>query len=272
MNIDGTAIAAEIRGTVRQALATLDAPLRVIVFALSEDDVTRQFIGIKEKAGRDVGIDVVIERLPVETTTAELIQDIEDASETFQGMIVQLPLPAHVDLEAVRDALPKTHDVDCLGSAAYDDFAAGTGIIMPPVVAAMKEMLRHHGITIVGKRVVIIGRGRLVGLPAAAWFEQQGANVDVCDERTNDIAAHTKNADIIVLGAGSPALLTPDMINDGVVIFDAGASESSGKVVGDADPACAEKATLFTPVPGGIGPVAVAMLFSNLYTLATDKA
>ena len=223
---------------------------------------------------------VTAERLPEETTTEELAQALDDATASCEGMVVQLPLPSHIDVEAVRDALPKTHDIDCLGTAAFDDFAAGTGIVVPPVIAAFEHILLINGVALEGKKAVVVGRGRLVGAPAALWLARKGASVEACDEHTKDISAHTKDADIIVLGAGAPGLLTPQMIKEGVIILDAGASalpvpgrprESGGKVVGDADPACEKKAALFTPVPGGIGPVAITMLFSNLYTLATDR-
>jgi methylenetetrahydrofolate dehydrogenase (NADP+) / methenyltetrahydrofolate cyclohydrolase len=270
MKIDGKENAREIRSTLRQALATLETPVRVIVFAMSEDEVTKQYLGIKERVASELGVQLTVESLPKETTTEELVQSINDAALLCEGIIVQLPLSPHINAEVVRDALPKERDIDCLGTAAFEDFETGTGLIMPPVVAAFEHILLLHSIDLEGKKTVIIGQGRLVGKPAAIWFERQGAHVEICDEHTKDLSAHTKDADVIVLGAGVPGLLKPDMIKDGVVILDAGTSESSGKIVGDADPSCEEKAGLFTPVPGGIGPVAIAMLFSNLYTLATD--
>lgn len=271
MKVDGKKIAAEIRETLAAAFTTLENPARAVVFVLSEDDVTRQYIGIKEKIGAALGVRVTVERMPKETTIEELVRAIDDATALCEGMVIQLPLPAHIDVETVRNALPRTHDIDCLGTVAFDDFTAGTGIIMPPVIAAYEHILLTNGVALKGKKAVVVGRGRLVGAPAAIWFARQGANVEVCDEYTKDLSAHTKDADIIILGAGVPGLLTPSMVKDGVAILDAGASESGGKVVGDADPACEKKASLFTPVPGGIGPVAIAMLFSNLYTLATDR-
>ena len=270
MNINGKDIAKDIRETLALAFATLETPARVIVFVLSEDEATKQYIGIKERVGGALGVQITVERMPEETTTEELVRAITDAAFLCEGIIVQLPLPKHIDLEAVRDAIPRPLDIDCLGSAAYDDFEAGTGIVMPPVVAAFEHILRLSEIPLRGKNVVVVGHGRLVGMPAAIWFKRHSAHVAVADSATGDLSSLTKGADIIVLGAGVPNLLTPEMIKEGAVILDAGASEAGGKVVGDADPACAEKAALFTPVPGGIGPIAIAMLFSNLYTLATD--
>ncbi len=270
MILDGRTIAKELRAELALSFGTLEKPPRVTVFVLSEDEATRQYIGIKERTGRELGATVSIERMPEDTTTQELIDAIGIAALATEGIIVQLPLPPHIDGEAVRDALPKSKDIDCLGTAAFADFDAGTGIVIPPVVSAMEHILRLNAIDILEKKVVVIGHGRLVGQPAEIWFRARGGHVTVCDQKTEDLSVHTKDADIIVLGAGVPGLLTPNMIKDGVAILDAGASEAGGKVVGDADPACAEKAALFTPVPGGIGPIAIAMLFRNLYILATD--
>ncbi|MBP9771472.1 MAG: bifunctional 5,10-methylenetetrahydrofolate dehydrogenase/5,10-methenyltetrahydrofolate cyclohydrolase [Candidatus Pacebacteria bacterium] len=270
MIIDGRTIAKELRGELALSFQTLEKPARVTVFVLSEDEATRQYIGIKERTGKELGVEVTLERLPEDTTTQELVDAIGIAALTTDGIIVQLPLPAHIDGEAIRGALPKNRDIDCLGTAAFNDFEAGTGIVTPPVVSAMEHILRLNAVDILDKKVVIVGRGRLVGQPAEIWFRARGANVTVCDQKTEDLSVHTKDADIIVLGAGVPGLLTSDMIKDGVAILDAGASESSGKVVGDADPHCEALAKLFTPVPGGVGPIAIAMLFRNLYILATD--
>ncbi len=268
MIIDGKALAEEIREELREAYTTLERPARVRVFAFAEDEITKQYIGIKERVGAKLGVEVVLTRLSESTTTEDLVLAIKESD--ADGIVVQLPLPRHIDLEAVRDAIPFSRDIDCIGMDAYAMFQAGTSPILPPVISACEEILLRGGIDVLGKSVVIVGYGRLVGQPATVWFKRRGAEVVIADKDTKDVGILTRDADIIVLGAGVPNLLTPDMIKEGVVILDAGASEAGGKVVGDADPACAEKASLFTPVPGGIGPVAIAMLFRNLYILATD--
>ena len=132
----------------------------------------------------------------------------------------------------------------------------------------IKAILESECITVEGKEVVIVGNGSLVGKPAAAWFRLGGAHVDVADNETDNLPDVTKQADIIVCGAGVPGLITPEMIKEGVIILDAGTSEDSGKLRGDADPACADKASLYTPVPGGIGPITVAVLLRNVVDAA----
>ena len=153
-----------------------------------------------------------------------------------------------------------------LSDEAFKEFSDGTFPATPPVPAAMRYILSQNSFSIYGKKVVIVGKGRLVGKPAEVLFKQLGAEVVSLGSKDN-ISEYTRAADVIILGVGKPGLLTPEMIKEGAVILDAGASEASGKVVGDADPRCADKASLFTPVPGGVGPIAVVEIFANLIAL-----
>ena len=143
-------------------------------------------------------------------------------------------------------------------------FKDGKFDIMPPVVGAIAEILKRESVSVKDKNVVVIGKGALVGEPAAVWFKQQGARVVVLDRKTKNISMVTKDADIIVSGAGVPSLITADMLSDGVIFFDAGTSESGGVLKGDASPECALKCSIFTPVPGGIGPITIAVLLRNV--------
>lgn len=269
MVIDGRTLAQGLIDEAKETVARASRAPKLVVFVIGSNPVTEQFIRIKKRVADQIGVSLFEEHLPESTTTEELERHIGKAILETDGVVVQLPLPSHIDFEKIRDALPASYDVDCLGREAEGRIGAGAHEILPPVVAAFKKILETEHVDPKGKRVVVVGHGRLVGAPAARWFLGQDADVSVCDEHTEDISKHTQNADIIVLGAGVPNLLKPDMIREGVVILDAGTSESGGKVVGDADFACAEKASLMTPVPGGVGPVAVAMLFCNLMTLFT---
>lgn len=184
------------------------------------------------------------------------------------AIIVQLPLPAGVNAKDVCDAIPPEKDADVLSDSARQKFARGdTDALIPPVVGAIAEIFHAHAIDPRGKKAVIIGRGFLVGAPAAMWLAQQGAQVTVINRSTENFAEPLHDADIVVSGAGAPHLITPDMLKRGVLLIDAGTSESDGTIVGDIDPACAKLASLFTPVPGGIGPLAVACLFENAVAL-----
>lgn len=256
MTIDGKAIAAEVKRSLRHELEHCRHGLTLGILTVEPDFATESFLRIKRAVARELGVSLLEEVLPRSATTAECLESLERLVRATQGVIVQLPLPSSIDTDIMLAALPPSHDVDGMGSSAK---------ILSPVVGAMADILARHAVKVPGARVVVAGRGRLVGAPAARWFSASGAEV-VCAQK-GDMAPFSQ-ADIIVLGAGDPGFLKPSMVKEGVVILDAGTSEVGGKVAGDADPACASKASLFTPVPGGIGPIAVAMIFKNLLALA----
>lgn len=251
MMVNGRALAEK---RVEELLRERNAlgPLTLAIVVMQEDAVTSSFLRIKSR---------VAERLAVDVRYVSSLDEAVDAD----GIVLQLPLPPGIDSDAERARIPLSKDVDGLSDAAFDAFVRGA-FPPPPVPRAMEYVLKSHNVSLAEKHVVVVGNGRLVGKPAAELFRKRGARVTVL-QKGDDIAAHTRAADIIVLGAGEPGLLRPEMVKDGVVILDAGTSESNGAVVGDADPACAEKASLFTPVPGGVGPIAVVEIFANLFTL-----
>ena len=263
MLINGKEIASDICSRVQKTLSKTSAHLSLGVVMVGNDAVTEQFVRIKKRVAESVSVMLTEQRFPKEITTQELVRVIQDIITECNGIIVQLPLPAHIDFKKIQNVIPASHDVDCLGTEARNAFERGDSPLLPPVVGAIREILERYTIEVVEKHVVIVGKGILVGEPVAVWMSQWRARVVSLDDQ-DTVAEYTQKADIIVLGAGAPHFLKPDMITKGVVIFDAGTSESGGKVVGDADPSCAEKASLMTPVPRGIGPIAVAMLFKNL--------
>ena len=266
MIVDGRALAAEILARTKARAARLPHPPKVVAMVANETLATQSYLKIKTARAADAGC--VFEMRP-------LGADYADAD----AVIVQLPLPIDVDAKTVLDAIPLEKDADMLSSAARPAFEAAKGDIgcplLPPVVGAVQAILESlYGKPLDwarGKRAVVVGEGFLVGAPVAVWFRQQSAEVTVVNDTTDNLAPILRSADIIVSGAGSPGLITPDMLKNGVVLIDAGTSESGGKLVGDADPACAPKCALFTPVPGGVGPIAVAKLFENVVTLAERK-
>jgi len=169
-----------------------------------------------------------------------------------------------MEAEALLSAILKELDIDNI------NYEGEETDILPPVVGAIAEIAQRHDVDFAGKNVVVIGRGRLVGKPATLWAKSQGAVVTVIDKDTEDADSIMREADIIISGAGVPSLITPDKIKDGVIIFDAGTSEEGGELKGDADQACASKCSLFTPVPGGVGPITIAILLRNLVTLSNS--
>lgn len=259
MIIDGKKIAKEILEDVRKEIEALPRPLTLGIVSIEPDFATGKFLSIKRDVARVLGVSLIEERIPSVAQTQDVLGVVKELILQTDGVVIQLPLPPSLNTEALLRLLPSSHDVDGLG---------GSPFIRPPVIEAMREILKRHELVLKGKRVVVVGEGRLVGIPAAKWLREEGAHVAVVRKDDTDHEKEFKNADIIVLGAGDPGLLQPHMIKEGVVILDAGTSEAGGKLAGDADPECAKHASLFTPVPGGIGPVAVVMIFKNLLTLA----
>lgn len=259
MLIDGKKIRDELLATLKDKFAQRNETTLAIV-VVGNDLATQKFIEQKKKIAARLGVRVAMYEFPPEVSFDELeacLTRLATWSE-INGIIVQLPLPRGIDAQAIINLIPPEKDIDALSNEAK---------VLSPVVAAVEEILRQYDIPLVGPNFLVLGQGKLVGRPTALWLVQSGAIVEVADHLTGDLSKYTKNADVIICGVGQPGLLHPEMVKDGVVIIDAGTSEQAGKMSGDADPACATKAKLFTPVPGGVGPVVVAELFNNLWKL-----
>ena len=247
MIIDGRAIAAKLYGELALERDKFgDVVLGHLVTEMSP--VTASYARIKERGAERLGIKMIRIELSEGASTAEALAGIQKLVAETDGVIPQLPIVPGIDAAAVINAIPKEQDVDVLSDAAYGEFEKGNWPGVPPVPAALAYILKESGIDVRGKKVVSLGRGRLVGKPASVLFKQLGADVELLG-RDSDIAASTRNADIILLGAGVPGILKPDMVKEGVAIVDAGTSESGGKVVGDADPSVAEKAAILPRSP-----------------------
>jgi methylenetetrahydrofolate dehydrogenase (NADP+)/methenyltetrahydrofolate cyclohydrolase len=267
MIIDGNRIAHGLKNELVEKVAAFKKKPNLAVFITQEDAVVHKFVERKTEFGEEIGVKVIVNHLNPFEGTSELLQKLLHAAREHDGIIVQLPLASHIETEPIRQLMPITHDVDVYGSTAYVQFEEGRLPILPPVIAAISEILHRQNIRISTKKVVVVGQGRLVGIPAVAWATRLGAFVSSVDRDTEDIGAVTREADVLILGAGSPGLITPEHVKEGAIVLDAGTSETGGVLKGDADPSVAEKASIFTPTPGGIGPITVAMIFKNLLTL-----
>ncbi len=261
MIVDGRAIATDIYKDTAHDVDGLSVPPIMAIVACSPNFETQKYLALKKAKGSALGIDLVIEILPEESTTVDVVAAVGRAVGLAQGVVVQLPLPAHIDTATVLASLPSSHDVDAFRYVKEDLE------ILPPVVGAIAEIAKRHEVVWKDKKVVIFGSGKLVGAPAEIYAKKMGSDVSVITAASTDTVALVAEADIIILGVGKPNLLMPEMVREGVIVFDAGASEDGGLLVGDAHPDVAKKAALFTPVPGGIGPITVALLFRNLLEL-----
>ena len=257
--VDGRQLAKRIYAELQNEVSHLGQAPHLTVFTCAPNFATKKYLHLKQRRAQEVGIGVTIIELPSDLSTGDVLQSVERACMQTDGIIVQLPLPEHLDTNRILAAIPPDYDVD---GVHYDAETHCT--LLPPVVAAIAEIAREYGVSFADQQVVVLGHGRLVGKPASVWAKQQGAQVTVLTKDSADIAAAIKQADILILGAGQAHLVKPDMVKDGVVIFDAGTSEDGGALAGDADPACSYRASVYTPVPGGIGPLTVAMLLRNV--------
>ncbi len=272
MLIDGRAIAKEIEARVREAVSGRSPQLSVGIIAAGGNAATSSYLSIKKKFAERVGISVSLYDCGPTATTEEVIAAIKKAESAHDGVIVQMPLSKDADSNQARNTVSWKKDIDVLSDEAFQKFAENESPAMPPVAGAVAEILRQNNIFVQDRRAVVVGKGRLVGTPAATWLMREGAQVTVVDASTQNAREMTLRADILVLGAGVPGLITPDMIQENAIVLDAGTSEAGGVIKGDADPRCAEKAFLFTPVPGGIGPITVAILFENLIKLSAVES
>lgn len=267
MLAEGKRIAQDIAEELKIRIQQDKLSLSLVDIITEDNPVVERFVRAKARFAESIGVHMQIDRLKSTEGGEVILSKILHYSQSSDGIIIQTPLSARVTAEDVYHILPVTHDVDVLGTTAFAQFKENKLPVLPPVVGAIQEILHHYGHTVTGKKVAVIGAGRLVGAPATIWLARMGAHVQNASAQVVDITPLTIDADIIILGAGSPGLLKPDMIKDGAIILDAGTSEAEGQVAGDADPVCADKALLMTPTPGGIGPVTVAVVFKNLLTL-----
>ncbi len=262
MIIDGRTIASDILSSIR---GRFDREVVVRAITCAPSPATLSYLKIKEARAVEAGMKLEIITVPETASNEEVIEAIQKPG--ADAVIVQLPLPPHLSTEEILHTIPRAKDADVLSPGAYAAFVEGKDdAALPPVVCAVQEVLARSNVPLTGKRAVVVGQGKLVGRPVALWLEHEGVQVTVVTKEDGNLHL-LKDADIVVSGAGHAGLITPELIREGVVLIDAGTSEQSGQMVGDADPACAEKASVFTPVPGGVGPIAVACLFRNVATL-----
>lgn len=272
--MSGKEAAEEIALGVKRDADLRKTKLSLAAVVVGGDPIISKFVAQKKKIADELGVDFRVYDYPADISTNELRQRIavivHDADP--DGIIIQLPLPNHINTQYILNSVPPEKDVDVLSARAVGDFAVGKSKIMPPVVGALKALFDEYKIDYGGKHVVVVGAGRLVGKPVAMWLLNEKAPFSIVDERTPDISEFTKKADIIISGAGKPGLITGDIIKEGAVVIDAGTSEAGGKITGDADfDSVSKKASFITPVPGGIGPLTVVMIYRNLLTLAGVK-
>jgi methylenetetrahydrofolate dehydrogenase (NADP+)/methenyltetrahydrofolate cyclohydrolase len=269
--INGKELSQRLLDLIRKDPALKELQRKTIaVISVEPSPETVRFIEQKRLVAEDLGIGFSAETLPSDISVATLIQQIRSrayAPETA-GVILQLPLPLSLDIPRVFNALPIVKDIDVLSEAAFHNYFFNNSPVVPPVTGAIEYICQAHQIKLQGKLVAILGAGKLIGAPTLAWFAKQGAQVCSFCDSASAICDILQQADIVVSGVGKPGAVTKEMLKPGVIVFDAGFTIKDGKVFGDIDrETLEEKASLYTPVPGGIGPLTVAMIFKNALAL-----
>jgi methylenetetrahydrofolate dehydrogenase (NADP+)/methenyltetrahydrofolate cyclohydrolase len=277
--IDGKRIAADIRGEVSERVRSLEGrgvTPGLAAVLVGDDAPSKIYVAGKQKASAEVGIRSQRLDLPADVSQADLIAEIDrlNSDPSVHGILVQLPFPPHIDVTAVHEAIAPAKDVDGLTPVSVGRMVRGEPIFLPCTPLGIVELLVRSGIAIERAEVVIVGRGALVGMPLAIMLAQKAkhanATVTMCHTGTRDLGAHTRRAEILVVAAGRPGTITADMVSHGATVVDVAVNRrDDGKLIGDVDfAAVAEVAGAITPVPGGVGPMTIAMLLSNTVTAA----
>jgi methylenetetrahydrofolate dehydrogenase (NADP+)/methenyltetrahydrofolate cyclohydrolase len=231
-------------------------------------------VGSKHKASHEAGIESRDHRFPSDTdqdTILELIDEL-NADDGVDGILVQLPLPDHMDEPEVLRAVDPAKDVDGFHILNAGRLYLGEPFLVPATPSGVMVMFEEYGVELKGSDAVVIGRSEIVGKPMAMLMLAEHATVTICHSRTTDLASHTRRADVLVAAVGRPGIVTPDMVKPGATVIDVGVNRTDeGKLVGDVDPAVFEVAGLMTPVPGGVGPMTIAMLLRNTLTAAQQR-
>ena len=262
--MDGKALAERIRGEIAEEVREL-GEIGLATVLVGDDPASDIYIRLKHKAAGEVGINARDVRLASQTTEDELLEQVGqlNADDAIDGILVQLPLPDHIDEARVIRALDPMKDVDGLHPLNFGQLVLGRPAHVGATPVGVMRLLEEYGVSIEGARAVVVGRSDIVGKPAALLLLHANATVTVCHSRTKDLGAVTREADVLVVAVGQANVIGPADVKDGAAVIDVGMNRGEDGVVGDVDPATAERAGLITPVPGGVGPMTIAMLLAS---------
>jgi len=262
--MDGKELAAKVRAEVAREVAGL-GHVGLATVLVGDDPASHVYIASKHKAATEAGIDARDIRLPAETSEEDVLALVErlNHDDEVDGILVQLPLPSHIDETKVTYAVAPAKDVDGFHPVNAGNLYLGTPIHVPATPSGCMELLREYGIDPKGKEAVIIGRSEIVGRPMAMLLMHAHATITVCHSRTVDLPAHVRRADIVVAAVGIPGIVTADMVKPGAACLDVGLTRTEAGIRGDVDPGVEEVAGFLTPMPGGTGPMTIAMLLGS---------
>ena len=262
--MDGWALAERVRADVAREAGEVGSVVLATVL-VGDDPASHIYIRHKHEAAEAAGIVPLDRRLPADVGEGELLELVAElnADDDVDGILVQTPLPPQIDEAAVGAAVEPSKDVDGFHPLNAGQLYLGRQALVPATPLGILRLLHEYDIPLAGARAVVVGRSALVGRPTAMLLLHANATVTLCHSRTDDVARHTGDADVLVAAAGVRGLVTAEMVKRGATVIDVGIHRTDAGLVGDVDPAAAERASHITPVPGGVGPMTIAMVLSN---------
>ncbi len=277
--LDGKKLSQKIKSQIKEQTKELKEKYNIVpglaVILVGDDPASLTYVKMKEKACKEVGFYSIVHHMPESISQEEIEETIKmmNQNPNIDGILVQLPLPSHIDTTKILELIDPAKDVDGFHPYNFGRLMQGLDTFAPCTPLGVIELLKEYNIDPKGLDVCVVGASNIVGKPMAALLLNANATVDICHIYTKDLQSHTKKADMVVVGVGKPNLITADMVKDGVILIDIGINRlPDGKLVGDADfEAISQKASYITPVPGGVGPMTIAMLLANTIKAARQR-
>ena len=267
MIMDGKSLKNEILSGLAEEVKALDKVPTLCVIQVGDDEASNVYINQKRKMCNDIGYNFIHEKYDDSITEDELLKNIErfNSNDNIDAILVQMPLPSGINEKSIQNAVNKYKDVDGLNDSNIVDLISGKSSLYPCTACGVISLLDKYGVILEGSNVVIVGRSSLVGMPLFHMLENRNATVTLCHSKTRNLQSITKNADIIISATGVKGLIKEDMVNNNAVVVDVGITRENGKLYGDVDfDNVSKKASLITPVPGGVGPMTIASLAQNV--------
>ena len=267
MIMDGKSLKGEILSGLAEEVKALDKVPTLCVIQVGDDEASNIYINQKRKMCNDIGYNFIHEKYDDSITEDELLKNIErfNSNDNIDAILVQMPLPSGINEKNIQNAVNKYKDVDGLNDSNIVDLISGKSSLYPCTACGVISLLDKYGVTLEGSNVVIVGRSSLVGMPLFHMLENRNATVTLCHSKTRNLQSITKNADIIISATGVKGLIKEDMVKNNAVVVDVGITRENGKLYGDVDfDSVSKKASLITPVPGGVGPMTIASLAQNV--------
>ena len=273
VRIDGKALALKVRAQVAEDVKAFGEPVCLATILVGDDPASHVYVGSKHKASHEAGIESRDHRFPADTPESDILDLLAElnADDAVDGILVQLPLPEHMDEPKVLRSVDPAKDVDGFHPQNAGLLFLGEPFLVPATPSGVMVMLAEHGVELKGKEAVVVGRSEIVGKPMSMLLLAEHATVTICHSRTVNLAEHTRRADVLVAAVGRPGIVTPEMVKPGATVIDVGMNRTEAGLVGDVDPAVFDVAGLMTPVPGGVGPMTIAMLLRNTLTAAQHR-